>query len=47
MVSRLLADRVVLVVGPLHDELAALVCAQLLYLESEDPNKHIDMYLNR
>ena len=44
--SRLLKERVVFLVGPIEDYLANLVVAQLLYLESEDPDKDIYLYLN-
>jgi ATP-dependent Clp protease protease subunit len=44
--SRLLRERVVFMNGPVDDGLAALICAQLLYLESENPKKQIDMYIN-
>jgi len=44
--SRLLRERIVFVNGPIEDGMAALVCAQLLCLESENPNKPIDMYVN-
>ena len=44
--SRLLRERVVFLNGPVDDGMSALVCAQLLYLESEDPKKQIDMYIN-
>ncbi|MGH6958643.1 MAG: ATP-dependent Clp protease proteolytic subunit [Caulobacteraceae bacterium] len=44
--SRLLRERVVFVNGPIEDGMAALVCAQLLYLESEHPKKPIDLYIN-
>ena len=44
--SRLLRERIVFVNGPIEDGMAALVCAQLLFLESENPNKPIDMYVN-
>jgi len=44
--SRLLRERVVFLNGPVDDTLAALICAQLLYLESENPKKQIDMYIN-
>src|SRR5271170_5590240 len=43
--SRLLKDRIVFVGGPIDDHLANLVIAQLLFLEQEDPDKDIDMYL--
>jgi len=44
--SRLLKERVVFLVGPLEDEVANLVVAQLLYLESENPEKEIQLYIN-
>ncbi|MBV9995403.1 MAG: ATP-dependent Clp protease proteolytic subunit [Caulobacteraceae bacterium] len=44
--SRLLRERVVFVNGAIEDNLAAVVCAQLLFLESENPKKQIDMYIN-
>lgn len=44
--SRLLKDRVVLLEGEVHDQMANLIVAQLLYLESEDPEKEIFMYIN-
>jgi ATP-dependent Clp protease protease subunit len=44
--SRLLKDRIVFVGGALDDHLANLVIAQLLFLEKEDPDKDIDMYIN-
>ena len=44
--SRLLKDRVILLEGQVHDQMANLIVAQLLYLESEDPNKDISMYIN-
>ncbi|MDQ0475057.1 ATP-dependent Clp protease proteolytic subunit [Labrys wisconsinensis] len=44
--SRLLRERIVFVNGPVEDEMAALICAQLLFLESEDPRKPIAMYVN-
>jgi ATP-dependent Clp protease protease subunit len=44
--SRLLKDRIVFVGGPIHDEVANLVTAQLLFLESEDPEREINMYIN-
>jgi ATP-dependent Clp protease protease subunit len=44
--SRLLRERIVFVNGPVEDQMAALVCAQLLFLESENPKKPIDMYIN-
>jgi len=44
--SRLLKDRIVFLGGPIHDETANLVTAQLLFLESEDPEREINMYIN-
>ncbi len=44
--SRLLKERVVFLVGPVEDEVASLVVAQLLYLESENPDKEIQLYIN-
>jgi ATP-dependent Clp protease, protease subunit len=44
--SRLLRDRVVFIVGPINDQTANLVVAQLLFLESENPEKEIALYIN-
>jgi ATP-dependent Clp protease protease subunit len=44
--SRLLKDRVVFIVGPVEDHMANLVVAQLLFLESENPDKDINLYIN-
>jgi ATP-dependent Clp protease protease subunit len=44
--SRLLKDRVIFVVGPVEDHMANLVVAQLLFLESENPDKDIHLYIN-
>ena len=44
--SRLLKERIIFLTGPIHDGVASLVCAQLLYLESENPNKDISFYVN-
>src|SRR5271167_4962027 len=44
--SRLLRERVVFLNGPVEDGMAALICAQLLFLESENPKKEIAMYIN-
>ncbi len=44
--SRLLKERVVFIVGPVEDHMANLVVAQLLYLESENPDKDIHIYIN-
>ena len=44
--SRLLKDRIVLLGTPVDDHVASLICAQLLFLESENPEKEIYMYIN-
>ena len=44
--SRLLKERIVFLVGPVNDNVASLVTAQLLFLESENPNKEISFYIN-
>jgi len=44
--SRLLKDRIIFLSGPIEDEVANLVVAQLLFLESEDPKKDIYLYIN-
>lgn len=44
--SRLLKERIIFLTGPVHDQVASLVCAQLLFLESENPNKDISFYIN-
>jgi ATP-dependent Clp protease protease subunit len=44
--SRLLKERVIFVVGPIEDHMANLIVAQLLYLESENPDKDIHLYIN-
>ena len=44
--SRLLKDRIVLLGEPVDDHTASLICAQLLFLESEDPEKEIYLYIN-
>ena len=44
--SRLLKERVVFLVGPINDSVANLVVAQLLFLESENPDKEIHLYIN-
>ena len=44
--SRLLKDRVILLEGEVHDQIANLIVAQLLYLESENPEKDISLYIN-
>jgi ATP-dependent Clp protease, protease subunit len=44
--SRLLKERIIFLVGPVHDAVSSLICAQLLFLESENPNKDIALYIN-
>jgi len=44
--SRLLKERIIFLVGPIHDAVASLMCAQLLFLEAENPNKDINFYIN-
>ena len=44
--SRLLKERIIFLVGPVDDGVASLICAQLLYLESENPSKDISFYIN-
>ena len=44
--SRLLKERIIFLVGPINDSVASLVTAQLLFLESEDPKKDINLYIN-
>ena len=44
--SRLLKDRIIFLSGPVHDEMANLIVAQLLYLEAEDPEADIHLYIN-
>ena len=44
--SRLLKERIIFLTGPVGDEMASLITAQLLFLESENPNKEISMYIN-
>ena len=44
--SRLLRERIVFVTGTVEDGMASLICAQLLFLESENPKKQISMYIN-
>jgi len=44
--SRLLKERIIFLTGVVHDEVASLVCAQLLFLESENPTKDIAFYIN-
>ena len=44
--SRLLRERIIFLAGPVEDNMAALICAQLLHLEAENPKKEIQMYIN-
>ena len=44
--SRLLKERIIFVAGPVHDEMATIIVAQLLFLEAENPSKEISMYIN-
>ena len=44
--SRLLKERLIFIVGPVEDQMANLIVAQLLYLESENPDKDIQLYIN-
>jgi ATP-dependent Clp protease, protease subunit len=44
--SRLLKERIIFLVGPVHDAVASLICAQFLFLESENPTKDIAFYIN-
>jgi len=44
--SRMLKERIIFLTGPVEDGMASLICAQLLFLESENPKKEIAMYIN-
>ncbi|ALE03928.1 ATP-dependent Clp endopeptidase proteolytic subunit ClpP [Bartonella ancashensis] len=44
--SRLLKERIIFINGPIEDGMATLVCAQLLFLEAENPKKEISLYIN-
>ena len=44
--SRLLKERIIFLTGPVNDHVASLICAQLLFLESENPSKDIAFYIN-
>src|ERR1700761_5419700 len=44
--SRLLKERIIFLTGPIDDGVSSLICAQLLFLESESPKKEIGMYIN-
>ncbi|MDJ0614944.1 MAG: ATP-dependent Clp protease proteolytic subunit [Rhizobiaceae bacterium] len=44
--SRLLRERIIFITGPVEDGMASIVCAQLLFLEAENPKKEINLYIN-
>lgn len=44
--SRLLKERIIFLTGAVHDDVASVICAQLLFLESENPEKDISFYIN-
>jgi ATP-dependent Clp protease protease subunit len=44
--SRLLKERIIFITGPMEDHMSSLVCAQLLFLEADNPKKEIAMYIN-
>jgi ATP-dependent Clp protease, protease subunit len=44
--SRLLKERIIFLIGQVNDQVSSLICAQLLFLESENPNKDISIYIN-
>jgi ATP-dependent Clp protease protease subunit len=44
--SRLLKERIIFLTGQVHDDMASVICAQLLFLESENPEKDVFMYIN-
>lgn len=44
--SRMLKERIIFLSGPVHDGMSSLICAQLLFLEAENPSKEISMYIN-
>ena len=44
--SRLLKERIIFLTGQIYDEMSALICAQLLFLEAENPDKDISIYIN-
>lgn len=44
--SRLLKERIIFLSGPFHDDMSAVICAQLLFLEAENPKKEISIYIN-
>lgn len=44
--SRLLKERIIFLIGPVHDDMSSLICSQLLFLEAENPKKDIYLYIN-
>lgn len=44
--SRLLKERIIFLTGPVYDEVSSLICAQLLFLEADNPDKEISFYIN-
>src|SRR3974390_2022412 len=44
--SRLLRERIIFLIGPIHDAVSSLICAQLLFLEAENPTKDSALYIN-
>ncbi|MCA3184868.1 MAG: ATP-dependent Clp endopeptidase proteolytic subunit ClpP [Cupriavidus sp.] len=44
--SRLLKERIIFLTGPVFDQVSSLICAQLLFLESENPDKDVSLYIN-
>ena len=44
--SRLLLDRIIFITGEIEDNMANAICAQLLFLQSQDPEKPINVYIN-
>lgn len=44
--SRLLKERIIFITGPIEDQMASLICAQILFLEAENPKKEIALYIN-
>ena len=44
--SRLLKERIIFLTGPVYDQVASVICAQLLFLESDNPSKDISFYIN-
>ncbi len=44
--SRMLQERIIFVIGPVEDQMASSICMQLLFLEAQNPNKEISMYIN-